>query len=189
MDNELKFPALDKAALMAAALSPVLNQWVADTVAFHQARLKLVSVLEPDQPIMSSDECRRLAEGFRDLLLNHVRQNLFRVSVPFDPKVLAPFGALSSFPLESLQRLSELQSLGLLPGLHLVWPSELAHLDKWGVQSSRGRRIDSIQLPAPDQDDDWSTDADSDEPDDDGPSPTPTSARKRRGPGDKCAIS
>lgn len=188
MDNDLIFPPLDKNTLMAAALSPVLNQWVADTVAFHQARLKLAGVLEQDQPIMSPDECRRLAENFRDLVFNHVQRNLFHVNVPFDRKVLTPASALSSFPFESLERLSELQSLGLLSGLHLVWPPELAHLDKWGEQSSRGRRIDSIQLPDPDQDDDWSTD-DSDESDDDGPSPTPTSGRKRRGPGDKCAIS
>lgn len=188
MDNELKFPPLDKAALMAAALSPVLNQWVADTVAFHQTRLKLAGVLESDQPTMSPDECRQLAEGFRDLVLNHVQQNLFHVNVPFDGKVLAPVGALSAFPFESLQRLSELQSLGLLPCIRLVWPPELVHLDKWGTQGPRTRHIDAILLSALDQDGDWPTD-DSDDSDDDGPSPTPTSRRKRRGPGDKCAIS
>lgn len=188
MDNDLTFPPLDKSALIAAALSPVLNQWVADTVAFHHARLKLAGLVEPGRPVLTLDGCRAQAEDFRDLVLRQVQQGLFHVNVPFDGKVLAPSSDVSAFPAESLHRLSELESLGLLPGLHLVWPSELAQLDKRGVQSSRGRRIDSIQLPAPDQDDDWGAD-DSDEPDDDGPSPTPTSARKRRGPGDKCAIS
>lgn len=189
MDNDLIFPPIDKSALMAAALSPVLNQWVADTVAFHQARLKLCGVLEPNRPMMSLQECTRLAGEFRDLVLRQVQQGLFHVNMPFTGKVLAPPSDWSVFPIESLQRLSELQGLGLLPGLHLVWPPELAHLGNWGVQPSPVQHIDSVQLSALEQDDDWSTDADSDEPDDEGPSPTPTSRRKRRGPGDKCAIS
>lgn len=188
MDNDLTFPPLDKSALVAAALSPVLNQWVVDTVAFHQARLKLAGMIEPGQPVLTLDGCRAQAEEFRDLVLRQVQEGIFPVSMPFDGKVLAPVGALSAFPFESLQRLSELQSLGLLPCIRLVWPPELVHLDKWGTQGPRTRHIDAILLSALDQDGDWPTD-DSDDSDDDGPSPTPTSRRKRRGPGDKCAIS
>lgn len=191
MDNDLNFPPLDTSALMVAALSPVLNQWVADTVAFHQSRLKLAGLVEPGQPRLSLDDCRRQAEDFRDLVLRSVQEGQWHVAMPFYGKSRLPENALSTFPIESLERLGELQKLGLLAGLRLVWPKELAYLGAWGMDSPAPRDTGLIRLPNLDQLSDESTDDDSDDRSEgDGPLPTPSGTPRRRGrPGDKCAIS
>ena len=184
------FPPLDRNTLMVGALSPVLNQWVADTVAFHHSRLTVAGLVEPGRPTLSIDECRRLAEGFRDMVLRSVQGGQWHVAVPFDAKGLAPSTALCVFPIESLERLSALQKLGLLAGLRLIWPPALAHLDTSGMDSFRHRDTAPPDWPAPDFLGGMGTDDDSDDlGDDDGPPSTPSGDRRRRGPGDKCAIS
>lgn len=193
MDNDLIFPPLDTNALMVAVLSPVLNQWVADTVAFHQSRLKLAGLVEPGRPRLSLDDCRRQAEDFRDLVLRSVQGGQWHVTVTFDGRSRRPENALSTFPIESLERLGELQKLGLLAGLRLVWPKELAHLDGWGMgmDSPAQRDAGPIRWPNLDPLSDESTDDDSDDSGEgSGQRPSPFGTPRRRGrPGDKCAIS
>lgn len=108
MDNNPVFAPLDRGALMAAALTPVLNQWVTDTVAFHAAGLRVAALQEPSPSRLSVEACHDRAERFAQQVLASVRQGLFCVEVPFDPKSQSPGEALSALPLESLERLSDL---------------------------------------------------------------------------------
>lgn len=186
MDNDPQFPSLDKNATTLAALTPVLNQWVSDTVAFQQSRLALADLMEPGQRTLSLSACEQMAKGLRDLILRSVQAGQGHVAVPFSDEETD----LENLPIESLQRLSELQQQGLLPGIRLVWPPKLAHLDTWGGNSPQPGNKVSGYLADPSLFDSASTEEDSsDGSSDEGPSSTAPAARRRRGPGDKCAIS
>lgn len=184
MDNNPVFAPLDRGALMVAALTPVLNQWVTDTVAFHAAGLKVYTLQEPSPSRLSVDACRDRAEGFVRQVLTSVRKGLFYVDVPFDPKSQSPGEALSALPLESLERLSELQRLGLLAGLRLVWPKALSRLDPWMGDPppvDDARVADLLDEP--------SSEDPSESSGDDATPSTLTPSRGRRRPGEKCNIS
>lgn len=184
MDNNPTFAPLDRSALMVAALTPVLEQWVNDTVAFHQSHLRLAAAQEPGRPGLSAEECRGQATGFKGTVLRSVAAGAFHVGVPFDAKTQAPGGALSALPLESLQRLSELQRLGLLAGLRLVWPPALSRLDPWWGAPLPADGPDAVGHDPSSAEPSESTDDDSD-----GLPSTPATPRGRRRPGDKCNIS
>jgi len=182
-----QFPPLDKSTLMLAMLTPVLDQWVADTVAFQQAVLTLDGLQEPGRRELPVDDCRRLAQECRDFVLRSAKAGNTNISVPLDDLAFGATGAPRAFPLESLQRLSELQREGLLPGVRLVWPRALAHLDTWGTESLQPGGTAPGHLGDPFQLDSDSSEFDVD---DDGDQPTTAPAKpRRRRPGDKCAIS